>query len=36
MGCRGGGQDECEQRIEVIVKNKKKIGGVSGGVRVGG
>ena len=27
-----GGQGRCEQRIEVIVKMKKKVGGGSGGV----
>ena len=41
MGGSGlGGQDGCEQRIEVFVKIKKKIfffgGGGGGGGRVGG
>ena len=33
-----GGQDGCEQRIEVFVKiqNKKKLGGGGGGVRLQG
>ena len=31
----GGSQVGCEQRIEVFVKIKKKMGGGSGGVGVG-
>ena len=36
-GCGGGGgQDGYERRIEFFVKIQKKIGGESGGSRVGG
>ena len=31
MGVSGGGQGECEQRIEVFVKMQKKIGGRGSG-----
>ena len=31
-----GGQDRCEQRSEVFVKNKKNVGGFRSGVGGGG